>query len=121
MKRVSIQWMMLSSLLCYAGNLQSQALSFSTFDIGATYTEARSFTDDSVDHAENYGFGMELKIKAHSNVRVGLSFNYTPLQITEFDPWVAMTRTGWDQWTVPWSSYRTYSNIRDQNGNPLYD
>lgn len=99
----------------------SQTIKLSTFDLGATYTQATKFNDDSVDHAENYGYSLALKFQVHRHVRVGILFNYTPLQVTEYDPWVAMKRTGWEVWSRVMPSLTSYINYKDTKGNPLYD
>lgn len=93
----------------------------STMNVGATYTQATKFSDDSVDHAENYGYSLELKIKPHKMIRIGFNFNYTPLQITEFDPRVAMTRTRWVTWATPYSIITSYKGLKNADGSPKYD
>lgn len=96
----------------------------SSFNAGMTYTEATKFNDDSVSHAENYGYSMGIKFKAHRFVKIGVNLNYTPLRVTEYNPTVAMSRTGWE--AARWQSqviskFNSYNNFRDKNGNPYFN
>lgn len=122
MKRIFVLMSLVFFMLGFASVSHSRTVKLSTFDIGPNYTQATKFSDDSVDHAENYGYGMELKMNVHKNFRIGFSFSYTPLRVTEYDPIVALTRTGWYKWQ---SSLRYqisgFEAKKSITGQPMYN
>ena len=86
---------MMMTLVTHARAADIKVVSTS-FDV--SYSAATSYNDnfkskDSIDHAENYGFGMEIKIGLSPVVRFTVGFNYTPMKVSEYDPVLALMRT----------------------------
>jgi len=110
-------------LTARAGAVEIKLVSTS-FD--ASYSAATSYNDnffsnDSIDHAENYGFGMEMKFRVGSMVNFNLGFNYTPMRVSEYDPLTAYSRSNFPYWPNHWSRTNWYINSTHPDGSPIFD
>ena len=93
----------------------------------ASYSSATSYNDnfhsaDSIDHAENYGVGVEMKMSIVKGLRFTFGYHYLPMKVTEWDPYTAFTRTDYPYAASYWSQLQTYRNRKTLNGESnLYD
>jgi len=91
------------------------------------YSEATSYNDnfhsaDSIDHAENYGVGVEMKLGVTNGLTFNVGYHYLPMRCREKDVYTAMTRTDYPYAPSYWSQLQTYINRKTLNGeNPLYE
>lgn len=87
----------------------------------ASYNAARSYNDnfksnDSIDHANSYGYGIETKIGLTKIVNITLGFNYTNMRVSEYDPVTAYSRTGFPYWSSHWNNTKWYINYKSADG-----
>ena len=110
-------------LVSRAGAAEIKLVSTS-FD--ASYSQATSYNDnffsnDSIDHAENFGFGMEMKFKVGGMVNLNFGFNYTPMRVSEYDPKTAFSRSNFPYWPNHWNRTQWYINAKHPDGTPIFD
>lgn len=85
-------------LVCVVTQASAVDIKVRSTSYDVSYSAATSYNDnfkskDSIDHAENYGFGMEMKIGISPIVRFTFGFNYTPMRVSEYDPVLALMRS----------------------------
>ena len=107
----------------HAADIRLVSTSFETGKTWATSYNDNFKSSDSIDHAENMGFGAEMKFAVgQSGLRLNLGFSYQPLKVSEFGPpELALSRTGYPYWTNFWSQTQGYVNaVKSDGTTPLY-
>ena len=95
------------------------------FDV--SYSAATSYNDnfkasDSIDHAENYGFGVEMKMGITPKFRINFGFNYTPMLVHEYDAYTAWSRSHDAYFTTLYNRLQWYISRKQADGvTPMFD
>ena len=110
-------------LAARAGAIEIKLVSTS-FD--ASYNEATSYNDnffsnDSIKQAKTMGFGMEMKFKAGGMVNLNFGFNYTPMQVNEYDALTAYSRSDFPYWETHWGRTVWYRDQKYPDGSNIFD
>ncbi len=123
----TISTIAIAMMFGFASHLKGADIKIVSTNFDVSYSAAMSYNDnfkasDSIDHAENFGFGIEMKLSVSPKLRINFGFNYTPLLVHEYDAYTAWSRSRDAYFNTLYNRLQWYISRTQADGvTPVFD